>query len=227
MPRIARIVVIGCPHHITQRGNYQQKTFSIKADYEKYLQWLSEYCKKYKLSTLAFCLMPNHVHFISIPQQPDSLSKTFNTCHMRYSQYYNKRNRNNGHLWQGRFYSCPLDEGHLYEAVRYVENNPVRAKIVKKAEEWQWSSAKAHLNNEKINLVLGDIGDYIDIPSWKQYLTEKQDDKIIKEIKSNTLTGRPSGNDSFMSKIENMLGRRLRPLPEGRPWQRHKIDKEK
>ncbi|MDP2929698.1 MAG: transposase [Candidatus Omnitrophota bacterium] len=227
MPRIARIVVIGCPHHITQRGNYQQKTFSIKADYENYLRWLSEYCKKYKLSTIAFCLMPNHVHFISIPQQPDSLSKTFNTCHMRYSQYYNKKNKNKGHLWQGRFYSCPLDEDHLYEAIRYVENNPVRAKIVKKAEEWQWSSASAHLSNEKINLVLENIGDYIDIPSWDRYLTEKQEDKIMKEIKSNTLTGRPSGNDSFISKIENMLGRRLRPLPEGRPWQKRKIDNEK
>lgn len=225
MPRIARIVVIGCPHHITQRGNYQQKTFSSKADYEKYLQWLSEYCKKYKLSILAFCLMPNHVHFISIPQQSDSLSKTFNACHMRYSQYYNKKNNNKGHLWQGRFYSCPLDEGHLYEAIRYVENNPVRAKIVKKAEEWKWSSAKAHLHKEKINLALGDIGDHKDIPDWDQYLTEKQDDKIIKKIKSNTLTGRPSGNDSFVSKIENMFGKRLRPLPEGRPWQRHKIEK--
>ena len=227
MSRIARIVVTGCPHHITQRGNYQQKTFSNKTDYERYLQWLSEYCKKYKLSTLAFCLMPNHVHFISIPQEPDSLSKTFNTCHMRYSQYYNKKNKNRGHLWQGRFYSCPLDEMHLYEAVRYVENNPVRAKIVEKAEEWQWSSAKAHLSNEKINLSLEDMGAYLHIPNWNQYLTEKQDNSIIKEVKSNTLSGRPSGNDSFMSKIEGMFGKRLRPLPEGRPWKKHKLDSEK
>ena len=81
--------------------------------------------------------MPNHVHFIAIPQQKYSLAKTFNACHMRYSQYYNKKKNKKGHLWQGRFYSCALYAKHLYEAVRYVENNPVRAKIVKKAEQWE------------------------------------------------------------------------------------------
>ena len=217
MPRIARTVVAGCPHHITQRGNYKQKTFSCRADYEKYLHWLSEYCKKYKLIILAFCLMRNHVHFISIPQELDSLSKTFNTCHMRYSQYYNKKNRNIGHLWQGRFYSCALDEGHLYEAIRYVENNPVRAKIVKRAEEWEWSSAKFHLNKEKGILELGKIEEYVDIANWGQYLTEKEDKGIIDKLKANTSTGRPSGSDSFVIKLEKALGRRLRPLPEGRP----------
>ena len=218
MSRIARVVVPGCPHHITQRGNYKQKTFSGKADYTRYLQRLSEYCKKYKLSVLAFCLMPNHVHFIAIPQEPDSLAKTFNACHMRYSQYYNKKNENRGHLWQGRFYSCALGEIHLYEAIRYVENNPVRAKIVERAEEWKWSSAKVHLNKEKTVLALEDIGNYIDIPNWEQYLIEKEDENVINKVKANTLTGRPSGKDSFVLKIEKLFGKRLRPLPEGRPW---------
>ncbi len=226
MPRIARVVIIGCPHHITQRGNYQQETFSVDSDYEKYLGWMSEYHKKYKLNVLAFCLMPNHVHFISVPEKQDSLSKTFNTCHMKYSRYYNKKNNNKGHLWQGRFYSCPLDESHLYEAVRYVENNPVRAKLVKRADQWQWSSAKEHLKKGEVRLSLENIQPYLNVLDWRQYLMEKQDDNIIKKVKSNTLTGRPSGSNSFMLKIEGIVGRRLRPLPEGRPWSKRQKEKQ-
>jgi len=220
MPRIARVVIAGYPHHITQRGNYKQKTFSDDADYEQYLKWLSKYCISYKLSILAFCLMPNHVHLITIPRKEDSLARTFNTCHMRYSQYYNKKQNNRGHLWQGRFYSCVLGESHLYEAIRYVENNPVRAKIVKKAEGWEWSSAKAHLNKGKSTLGLEKIDDYISVSDWKQYLVEREDEAVLSKIRSNTLTGRPSGKASFVQKIEKMFGKRLRPLPEGRPRKR-------
>ena len=118
MPRIARVVIKDCPHHITQRGNYKQIVFSEHNDYQKYIEWLSDYCQKHKLTILGYCLMPNHVHFIAIPHQTDSLAKTFNNCHMRYSQYYNKKNNATGHLWQGRFFSCALDEKHLYEAIR-------------------------------------------------------------------------------------------------------------
>jgi len=217
MPRIARVVAAGYPHHVTQRGNYKQKTFSDDTDYIRYSEWLSEYCKRWELSIFVYCLMPNHVHFIAVPHNIDSLAKTFNTCHMRYSQYYNKKNNNRGHLWQGRFYSCALDEGHLYEAMRYIENNPVRAKLVKKPEDWKWSSARYHLNKAKSDLVLKNIENYISIKDWKKYLTEREDQGIIKKIKANTLTGRPSGKDSFVIKMEKVFGRRLKPLPEGRP----------
>ena len=220
MPRIARIVIPEYPYHITQQGNYKQKTFSANADYEQYLEWLSKYCVDYKLSILAFCLMPNHVHLIAIPHKEDSLARTFNTCHMRYSQYYNRKQNNKGHLWQGRFYSCILGESHLYEAIRYVENNPVRAKIVRKAEKWEWSSAKVHLNKGKSILELEKTDDYIAVSDWKQYLAEREDETIIKKVKANTLTGRPSGKDSFVEKIEKIFGKRLRPLSEGRPRKR-------
>jgi len=161
MPRIARIVATGYPHHITQRGNYRQTVFVKDSEYSDYLKWLDEYTKKYKLAILAYCLMPNHVHFAAIPEEKDSLAKTFNACHMRYSQYFNKKNRLTGHLWQGRFYSCILDERHLYAICRYIENNPVRAKLVKKPENWQWSSAKTHLNKETSILSLANITEYI------------------------------------------------------------------
>ncbi|MFH0800878.1 MAG: transposase [bacterium] len=131
MPRIARAVAPVYPHHVTQRGNYRQPVFEEENDFRQYLFWLKEYTQRYALKIWAYCLMSNHVHFICVPEKEDSLAKCFNTLHMQYSQYVNKKKAVRGHLWQGRFYSCMIDERHLYAAVRYIENNPVRAGIVK------------------------------------------------------------------------------------------------
>ena len=157
MPRIARIVAVGLPHHITQRGNYRQEVFLDDSDRRQYLSWIQDYSLKYRLSILAYCLMPNHVHYIAIPQEEDSLAKTFNIAHMRYSQYFNKKIKAGGHLWQGRFYSCILDEPHLLMAAKYIERNPVRARLVKKPWEWRWSSAPAHIGMESMLFNLDDL----------------------------------------------------------------------
>lgn len=217
MPRIARVVATGYPHHITQRGNYKQKVFTSNKDYKFYLEHLNRYQCRYSLSILAYCLMPNHVHFVAVPKKEHSLAKTLNVCHMRYAHYFNKKNNLTGHLWQGRFYSCILDDKHLYAAIRYVENNPVRAGLVKKAGEWKWSSAKEHLGGEKGLLSLGDIYEYIEINNWKSYLSQKEDERIMGEVRKNTLTGRPSGSDMFIAKLEKIFGKRLKALPRGRP----------
>ena len=142
MPRIARIVAPGLPHHVTQRGNYRQNVFDDDSDRRRYLLWLKEYSHRYDLSILAYCLMSNHVHFIVIPQNDDSIARAFNAAHMLYSQYHNKKINITGHLWQGRFFSCVLDDRHLIATARYIERNPVRALIVKKPYEYIWSSAK-------------------------------------------------------------------------------------
>lgn len=217
MSRIARVVITGYPYHITQRGNYQQETFADKRDYIRYLTWLEEYKNKYNLSLLAYCLMPNHVHFIAIPEKGDSLAKTFNTCHMRYSQYFNRKRKVVGHLWQGRFYSCALDEKHLYAAIRYVETNPVRAKLVKNPEDWNWSSARFHINNQQGTLSLYGVDKLINIDNWKEYLFQNDDERMILKIRSDTLTGRPSGDIIFIQKFENLLKRQLVSAPIGRP----------
>lgn len=217
MPRIGRVVVKDYPHHITQRGNYKHTVFIDKVSYEKYLGWMDMYAKKYSLLFIAYCLMPNHIHYIAVPEKDDSMAKAFNTCHMRYSQYFNRRIRSFGHLWQGRFYSCVLDEAHLYAAIRYIENNPVRARLVKTAEDWEWSSARYHITGEKSILALTDIDQYIKISNWKDYLKQSDSNNTIADIKANTLTGRPLGNNAFVMGIERMLGLRLRPLARGRP----------
>jgi putative transposase len=217
MPRIARVVAKGYPHHVTQRGNYRQPVFEEDDDYVQYLEWLQDYGKKYFLKIWAYCLMSNHVHFVCVPEQEDSLARTFNALHMRYSQYFNQKKKLKGHLWQGRFYSCILDEKHLYAAVRYVETNPVRAGIVRKPQRYKWSSASSHVNRKEDSVLSQDCYLVKEIEDWLEYLREKEDEQIIRNIRKSSMTGRPCGNDRFMKKLERLFGRKLKALPWGRP----------
>ena len=192
MPRIPRIVIPGIPHHCVQRGNYRQRIFLNNNDRVQYLEWINEYRQKYALEIWAYCLMINHVHFIVVPKKMDSMAKTFSLAHMRYSQYCNSKLNRKGHLWQARFYSCPLDDEHLYEAIRYVEMNPVRAGLVEKPEDYLWSSAKAHITNKLEHPILSNLQltelNFID--DWKSFLDENSDDEKIIRLKLSTSTGR-------------------------------------
>jgi putative transposase len=217
MPRIARATAIGYPHHVTQRGNYQQPVFEDKDDFIQYKTWLKEYSQKYSLKIWAYCLMNNHVHFVCVPLKDDSLPRTFNTLHMRYSQYFNNKKGAKGHLWQGRFFSCILDERHLYAAMRYVENNPVRAKIVKSPEEYKWSSARGYVSKDDEPILNGDCYLKKEIKDWLVFLKEKDSNQLIEDIRKNSLTGRPCGNDTFIQSIEGILGRKLKAMTRGRP----------
>jgi putative transposase len=224
MPRIGRVVAVGFPHHITQRGNYRQDIFIDDKDREKYLSWIQEYSQKFGLSILAYCLMKNHVHFIAIPDREYSLAKTFHTVHMRYSQYFNKKLKSTGHLWQGRFYSCVLDEPHLIVATKYIERNPVRAKIVDKPWQWRWSSALVHVDKiVESPLKLADFFGIVDMSyqSWTEYIDSEDDTKKLCEIRKHTLTGRPLGSVSFIEDLEKRFCRKLTALPRGRPKNKH------
>lgn len=220
MPRAARIVIPGYPYHITQRGNYRQSIFKDESDREAYLSWIEEYRKKYKLSIYAYCLMNNHVHFICNPGKEDSLAKVFSIAHMRYSQYYNKKMKTKGHLWQGRFYSCILGEQHLFAAIRYVEKNPVRAKFVEKPWDWEWSTAEYHIGRRvKDRIELTDVGKILDLNNkiWKDYINTDEDSREIKEIRKCTMLGRPWGNFEFIKKLSEKIGKNLIFKPKGRP----------
>ena len=219
MPRTARIVVPGLPYHITQRGNYRQNVFEDDEDRLSYLSWIGDYSKKYNLSIFAYCLMDNHVHFIVIPREEDSLAKVFSISHMRYSQYFNKKKNASGHLWQGRFYSCVMDEGYLTAALRYVERNPVRAGIVRKPWRWKWSSAGIHVGQEEGVINLENITSLIDTTEeeWKEYIDLDENEEKVEEIRKHTLLGRPLGTKDFIAKLGKRIGRVLNVLPRGRP----------
>lgn len=219
MPRTARIVVPVYPFHVTQRGNNKQNIFSDDMDREIYLSYLHKYSKEYKLKLYAYCLMDNHVHFIAVPKKEESLSKTLSNAHHRYSQYYNKKMKYIGHLWQGRYYSCLLDKNHILMAIRYVERNPVRAGIVRKAWRYKWSSAGYHTGRTDTQIELADITKYIDMDNteWIEYLEETEDKEDLTNIREHTMKGKPLGGIRFIKRIGDKLGRTLTTRPRGRP----------
>ena len=149
MARHARVVVAGAPHHVTQRGNRRQKTFFEDADYLAYLQFAREAFAEAGVEVWAYCLMPNHVHLIAAPSQPEALAQAVGATHVRYTRRINSRERWTGYLWQGRFASFPMDEHHLRQCVRYVGLNPVRAGLAARAVDWRWSSVRAHLEGRR------------------------------------------------------------------------------
>ncbi|MEM6460524.1 MAG: transposase [Pseudomonadota bacterium] len=142
MARIARIVVPGLPHHVTQRGNRRERTFFEDGDYALYLDLLAESSARAHSQIWAYCLMPNHVHIVVVSSDEDGLRRTFADLHRRYTGYINARARVTGHLWQGRYGSVVMDEGHLLNAVRYVTLNPVRAGPVTRARDWKMVKRK-------------------------------------------------------------------------------------
>ncbi len=214
MPHTASTVIPKLPCHITQRGSHRYNVFQDDEDRLKYLSWIDEYSKKYHLSLFAYCLMDNHVHFIAIPQNEDSLSGAISITHIRYSQYINKKRKASGSLWQGRFYSCILNNSHLMAAIRYVENNPVRAGIVKKAWKWKWSSAAAHIGKTNPMIHLEDLTNLVDVStrSWKQYLNSNENEEDINDIRKHTLLGFPLGTASSGTKPDKKVGRLISVL---------------
>ena len=136
MSRVARIVVPGFAHHVTQRGNRRDDVFYTDDDRRAYLRFLRQYAERHGLSIWAYCLMTNHIHLVAVPQREDSLAKALHDAHTVYAMRFNTTTKQSGHVWQGRFYSCPLDESHLWAAVRYVERNPVRAGLVAHAADY-------------------------------------------------------------------------------------------
>jgi len=136
MPRTARIVIPGCPHHVTQRGNNRQPVFFTDADHEHYLELLCEQSERFGLAVEAYCLMPNHVHLIATPEREDSLAKAVGRTNLYYTRHIHALHGRCGHLWQDRFFSSALDDEYFWNVLIYVERNPVRAKLVRRP--WRW-----------------------------------------------------------------------------------------
>ena len=217
MPRPPRLVVPGLPHHVTQRGNYHHAVFDRDGDRRRYMTLLRRACDRYGCRIWAWCLMDNHVHLVLVPERDQSLAHTLNQAHANYARWLHLARGAVGHLWQERFYSCVLDESHLETAVRYVENNPVRAGMVPSAERYDWSSAQAHVHRKDSPWL--DPGCPLEayVPDWRTYLAGNGDQARVENLRRQTREGRPAGGEAFVRSLEERFGRSLTPRRPGRP----------
>lgn len=218
---MARVVAPGLPHHITQRGNRRQQTFFCEEDYRTYLHLMAEWCSRWKVEIWAYCLMPNHVHLIAVPPSKEALTGAIAEAHRRYTYRVNLREGWTGHLWQGRFSSFPMDEAHLYTAARYIELNPVRSGLVEEPWQYPWSSAAAHLAGQDDRLV--QVRPLLDMfGDWREYLTQGIPVEDTEALRRHERTGRPLGDEAFLTRLEEALGRTLRPRKRGPQGPRQK-----
>jgi len=195
---------------VTQRGNRRQQTFFTDDDYQFYLDLVHEWCRDYAVDIWGYCLMPNHVHLIVVPENEESLALAIGKAHLRYSRRINFREGWRGHLWQGRFASYVMDEHYLLCCIRYIERNPVRAKLAVHPAEWRWSSARAHIDGATDGIVNVDpLLDLVDT-DWGAFLDQEASSGDAVALRRHERTGRPLGGPAFVDMVESQLGRCLR-----------------
>lgn len=217
---MARIVVPNTPHHVIQRGNRNQRVFFEDDDRRIYLEILGSFCRREKIKIWCYCLMDNHVHLIAVPGEPGNLRRAIGETHKKYTSMINGRYNWKGHLWQGRFLSYPLDETHLYNCMKYIERNPVRAGLVSRPEYYPWSSAAAHVFGIP-DEILSPLPRAFQIEDWPAYLGSKETEKEIYTFREHARSGKPLGDEAFIKKLESCLGVKIQGRKPGRPKKEH------
>lgn len=221
MPRIARVIATEYPHHVTQRGNNRATVFFDDQDRCTYLELLTKYSEKFSLQIWAYCLMDNHVHLLTVPEKDNSLARGIGLTNQVYTQYLNRKLNQSGRIWQNRFFSCLVDsDEYLWTVARYIERNPVKAGLAENAEDYDWSSAKAHLTFTKDDLLQSpswlEEADRINYAEFILYNDETAENNLRKATRS----GRPFGSDRFIDQMEFQLNATLRSRKPGRPRKR-------
>jgi putative transposase len=214
MSRNARCILPGLAYHVTQRGTNRQKVFYSTAHRNTYLGLLQRNCADAGVGVLAYCLMPNHVHLVVVPERADSLAVLLRRVHGGYAQAVNAGLGRSGHLWQNRFYSCPLSESHLWIALRYVEQNPVRAALAGRPEQYRWSSAAVHLGERKpergVALDLAFWERSGGAETWRAMHGSGEGDGQLNLLRRCTYAGRPFGEEEFVAQLEVRFDRKWR-----------------
>jgi len=214
MARLARVVIPGHPHHVTQRGNGRARTFFGDGDYALYRDLLADNCRMADVEVWAWCLMPNHVHLILVPSDPDGLRRALARVHRSYAGSIQARRKRSGHFWQGRFGAVAMDEEHLAAALRYVSLNPVRARLVERAQDWRWSSTRAHLRNKDDGVTaLKPIRERF--PQFADLIESEPEADLFDGLRAAETIGRPLGSDRFLARLERVTGRALKPGKRG------------
>jgi putative transposase len=219
MPRVARIVIPGIPHHVTQRGNRRGTVFFSDTDRQAYLSLLRTCADRQSVEVLAYCLMPNHVHLVVVPRTPDGLHLALKPLHMQYAQRINRRQDWHGHLWQGRYFSSPLGDDYFWAAIRYVERNPVRAGLTDRAEDYPWSSAAAHCRGTADPVLTACptwTGQLAAVRNWPEWLSTRDEPGCLELLRRRAEKGLPCGSPDFIAQLERQTGRDFGERTRGR-----------
>lgn len=216
MARLARFVVPDAPHHVTQRGNGRQRTFFSDDDYAHYRDLLKKHCARAGVSVWAWVLMPNHVHLILTPSDTDGLRAALSRVHRAYAGYVHAREIRTGHFWQGRFGCVAMDEAHLAAAVPYVALNPVRARLVQRAEDWRWSSVHAPLDPARGDGLTDAAPVAARFDNFRAMLRAGEDEAASMALRRAETIGRPLGGPEFQKRVEAAPGRSAAPKKRGR-----------
>jgi REP-associated tyrosine transposase len=217
LPRSARVIVPGEPHHVVQRGNRRQTIFFRGEDYAAYLDIAASAFEDAGIEVWSYCLMPNHVHLIVTPSDERGLATAMQRAHIRYTRRVNAREDWTGCLWQGRFASFPMDEDYLLRCARYVGLNPVRAGLVKRAEDWPWSSVRAHLTGAPARLLRrGPLVERLGAEMAEFFKRDCAEDEL-RDLRAAGVNGRPLGAKDWIQALEAKTGRTCAAPPRGRP----------
>ena len=204
--------------HVIQRGNNRENIFFEKNDQKHYMTLLKKYATERNSPVIACCLMSNHVHLLTKPGSEESLFKMMQGLTLCYTQHINRTYRRTGRLWESRYHSCIVDqEKYLWAVARYIEQNPVRAGMVQRAEDYPYSSARAHVNSSEDD-ILGEA--LFSHDRRRDYILLMRSDipqKEYERLRYATKTGRPFGSKEFVLEMEKKLERRLLQRPKGRP----------
>lgn len=219
MSRTARIVVPDAAHHVAHRGRSRQEIFVTDDERLIYVRLLREQCERFDLAMTCYCLMPDHIHLLVTPARSSSLAQAIGITHRLYAQYIHRFRRRSGRLWQNRFYSYPVDRRHEVVVARYVEQNPVRAGMVRRPWQYRWSSAAAHVGERDSTglLHLSKWRRRYTPETWRRLLCESVEEQLADQIRGRLASGRPLGGERFVAKLEATFDRPLRPRPLGRP----------
>lgn len=218
MPRRARIVAAGYPHHIVQRGNNKAKIFFDNHDRITYLSLLKKYISECGLKLHAYCLMDNHVHLLVVPLYDYSIARAMQKLSLTFTQYFNKKYKRTGRLWECRFHSSLIDrETYLWSVCRYIERNPVSAHIVDNPIQYKWSSAGFNTTDLKSSFIepiwqsLGEREEY------SRLLNTPANETGVEKIRKATYREKPLGTEEFLNQIAKTLGIVINMRPRGRP----------
>lgn len=225
MPRLGRYFLPDQPLHVIQRGNNRAPVFFAEDDYRRYLEWLGEAALRYGVAIHAYVLMTNHVHLLATPRDAAALSSMMQSLGRRYVRYVNGTHRRTGTLWEGRYRAAPIEaEAHLIACMRYIELNPVRARMVRKPGNYPWSSHRAHaagtadplLSDHALYRALG-ATPKARSRAYIALFEEVLPPEFISTLRDATNGGWALGNDRWRAKVERIARRRAAPLPAGRP----------